>query len=101
PDGRSLERQVYDEALQDNTQTPVPDQVMFRLDFPKWRSSRTQRDRRIVEDLMVGEHTRNVARKFSLSPARISQLRSEYHTDWLRFQGDPLSDAEASGAGAA
>src|SRR6185295_10116706 len=37
PDVSTLEGNVYDEALQDNTQTPVPEQLAFRVDFPRWR----------------------------------------------------------------
>src|SRR5262245_5985897 len=37
---------VFAEALQDNTASPVPDQAAFRCDFPVWRRSRSERDRR-------------------------------------------------------
>jgi hypothetical protein len=73
------------EALADNTQTPVPDQVRFRLDFPVWRLRRCERDRRLIDDLMVGERTLDVARRYGLTPARISQLRRDFHEDWLAF----------------
>ena len=36
PDGSSLAGNVFDEALTDNTITPIPDQVVFRLDWPAW-----------------------------------------------------------------
>src|SRR5262245_63184550 len=36
---------ALEERLRDNRQTPVPDQVAFRLDFPAWVCSRTDRDR--------------------------------------------------------
>jgi hypothetical protein len=87
PDQSVLEGNRLDEALHDNTQTPVPDQVAFRQDFPAWLTTRTDRDRRLIEDLMVGERTCVVARKFGLSPARVSQLRQEYHQDWERYCG--------------
>ena len=48
-------RQDLAEALADNTQSPVLDQVVFRVDFRAWCSSRTERDRRLIEDLMAGE----------------------------------------------
>ena len=64
-------------------------QVSFRLDFPAWLLTRTDRDRRVVEDLMLGERTLDVARKFGLSPARISQLRREFKQDWQLFCADP------------
>jgi hypothetical protein len=72
-------------ALHDNTLTPVPDQVIFRLDFPRWRRTRNERDRRLLHDLMVGERTSAVSQKYGLSPSRVSQLRREFHADWDRF----------------
>jgi hypothetical protein len=89
PDFSTLRSNPLEEALHDNTQTPVPDQVAFRNDFPVWRLSRTDRDRRVIDDLMLGERTRDVAHKFGLSPARISQLRRDFHEDWVRFTADP------------
>jgi hypothetical protein len=75
------------DALADNTRSAVADQVCFRCDFPLWRSSRCGRDRRLIDDLMLGERTWDVARKHGLSPGRVSQLRREFHADWQRFCG--------------
>jgi hypothetical protein len=66
----------------------VDEQVCFRLDFPRWRASRTERDRRLLDDLMLGERTLEVAGKYGLSPGRVSQLRREFLLDWRRFCGD-------------
>jgi hypothetical protein len=85
PMASSMNGNIFDEALADNTQTPVPDQVGFRLDFPAWRLQRCERDRRLIDDLMVGERTLDVARRYGLTPARISQLRRDFHKDWLAF----------------
>jgi hypothetical protein len=93
PDFSTLTSNPITEALIDNTQTPIPDQVAFRHDFPAWRLTRTERDRRVVDDLMLGERTLDVSRKYGISPARISQLRRDFHADWLRFTADP-SDAD-------
>jgi hypothetical protein len=76
------------EALADNTVSPVPEQVCFRLDFPAWRLSRSERDRRIIDAMMTNESTSALAERFGLSAARVSQLRSAYHADWVRFCGD-------------
>ena len=89
PDFSTLSSNPLAEALHDNTQTPVPDQVAFRNDFPAWRLTRTERDRRVVDDLMLGERTLDVSRKYGISPARISQLRRDFHEDWSRFTADP------------
>jgi hypothetical protein len=88
-----------EEALHDNTQTPVPEQVSFRCDFPAWLAGRTERDRRLADDLMLGERTRDVSRKYGLSPARVSPLRREFHGDWLRFRGAGAPDDSTPGPG--
>src|SRR5205823_14416273 len=88
PDGSSLDGNQLDEALHDNTRSPVPDQVCFRLDFPAWLNTLTERDRRVVEDLMAGERTLDVAAKHGLSPARVSQLRRQFLDGWRTFCGD-------------
>jgi hypothetical protein len=88
PEGSSLNGNIFDEALIDNTRTPVDDQVAFRLDFPAWRLTRSDRDRRLLDDLMLGERTMDVADKHGLTAARISQLRRDFYEDWRGFCGD-------------
>ena len=85
---RSQGGHILDEALRGNLQTPVVDQAIFRCDFPAWRSRRTERDRHLIDDMMIGERTRDVAHRYGLSPARVSQLRREFQSDWERFCGD-------------
>jgi hypothetical protein len=87
PDFSTLSSNPLAEALRDNTQTPPPEQAAFRLDFPAWLQTRTERDRHLAEDLMTGERTQDVSTKFALSPARVSQLRRDFHDDWQRFCG--------------
>jgi hypothetical protein len=77
------------EALIDNTQTPPDEAAAFRIDFPTWLTSRSERDRRIIEDLAMGERTLDVSNKYGLSPGRVSQKRREFHQDWDRFTADP------------
>src|SRR5579862_8353919 len=73
------------EALADNTQSAVPDQVQFRCDFPAWRRTHCRRNRRLIGRLMLGERTKDVARRFGLSESRVSQLRQQFHDDWNVF----------------
>lgn len=42
----------------------------------------------MIADLMVGQPAKVVASKFGLSPARVTQLRGDFHDDWQRFCGD-------------
>jgi hypothetical protein len=76
---------TLEEMLHDNTVTPPPDQAAFRIDFASWRGTRTERDRRLMADLMVGERTGHVSRKYGITAGRVSQLRREFHDDWVRF----------------
>src|SRR5262245_20971326 len=87
PDFSTLGGNPLAEALVDNTQTPPPEQVVFRCDFPAWLQTRSERDRRLAEDLMTGERTLDVSTRYGLSPARVSQLRRDFHDDWQRFCG--------------
>jgi hypothetical protein len=88
PGHSTLSTTPFAEALCDNTQTPVPDQVTFRCDYPPWRASHTERDRRIIDALILGERTTVVAARHGLSASRISQMRHELHEEWRRFCGD-------------
>jgi hypothetical protein len=87
PLGQELQDEL-EERLQDNTITPVFDQVQFRLDFRAWLKTLTPRERRMVRGMMRNERTMDLSKKFEVSPGRISQMRRELHDDWLRFLGE-------------
>jgi hypothetical protein len=89
PHFSTLNGSPIDEALQDNTRSEVPEAVAFKLDFPRWRASHCRRDRRLIDRLLLGERTGEVARKFSLSASRVSQLRRQFHDDWQLFTAAP------------
>jgi hypothetical protein len=91
PDFCTLKLHPLEEALHDNTVSPVPDQVAFRLDFPAWLSTLGQRNRAIVDDMALGHRTKVLAKLYHVSESRISQLRREFHDDWQRFRGEPSS----------
>ena len=81
-------KDALEERLRDNSLTAVPEQVCFRLDFPAWMNTLSDRDRRVVEDLMQDEQPRDVANKRGISPSRVSQLRRELMQRWRRFCGE-------------
>jgi hypothetical protein len=95
PDFETLSNNLLTEALADNTQSPPDEIICFKLDFAAWLSSLTNRDRGIAQDLMIGERTLDVAREYSLSPGRISQLRREFCQDWQSFCEDSLPTAQS------
>jgi hypothetical protein len=94
PNGQELV-DAYEERLRDNTITPVPDQVIFRVDFPAWLATLTGRERRMIRLMARNERTLDLSRRFEVSPARISQLRREFRDGWLRFIAD--ADDNVSG----
>ena len=81
------------EAIVEDHRTPVPDQVAFRIDFPNWLTRLSRRNRRIAEALALGNSTSQVAKRFKLSPGRISQLRGELYQSWRTYHGDPTASA--------
>jgi hypothetical protein len=79
---------AFEERLRDNSQTPVPEQVCFRIDFPAWLTTLTPRERRLVLEMEQNERTLDISKRFELSPGRISQMRRELHNNWSRFCSD-------------
>ncbi len=88
PDFSTLSDNPLAEALQDNTVSPVPEQVIFRLDFPAWLATLGQRNRAMVEDMAMGHRTQDLAQKYRVSQGRISQMRRYFQQDWSRFCGE-------------
>jgi len=88
PHGSTLNTNPLSEALTDNTVSPVPDQVQFRCDFPEWLGTHSPTNRIIAIEMAWGERTKALARRFKISPARVSQLRREFQRDWRQFTDD-------------
>jgi hypothetical protein len=59
-----------------------------RIDFGNWLQVLTARLRRIAKVLATGESTTRAAKRFSVSPGRISQIRQELKQSWETFQGE-------------
>jgi hypothetical protein len=87
PHGQELQDE-FEERLRDNTVTPPDQQAAFRIDFPAWLGTRTERDRGIIRAMAQNERTQELSRAFGVSPGRISQLRREFHEDWERFTAE-------------
>ena len=67
-----------------------------RIDVAAWLKSLSKRQRRIAKALALGASTSEVARRFGICPARISQLRSWLKAHWGRFQGAAQPDGSAA-----
>jgi hypothetical protein len=86
----------WKEAVVEDHQTPVPDQVAFRIDFPAWLAILPRRDHRIAQTLAMGHSTGTVAKRFHVSDGRISQKRRELHDSWREFHGEAPVDNKAA-----
>lgn len=89
PDCATLDGNPLMEALQDNTRTPPPDAAAFRIDWPAWLITWSDRDRRLIQAMALGERDKDLAKQFGLSPGRLSQLRRQFHESWTDFVADP------------
>lgn len=76
----------WQDALIDNRQSPIPNQVIFRMDFPAWLDTLDERDRQLAEAMTLGHRTLDLARSFGVSPSRVSQLRRKFHRSWRCFR---------------
>lgn len=74
-------------CVEDRRPTPAA-LAATRIDFAAWLESLPGRTRRIAMTLAAGESTQKTARKFGLSPGRISQIRRELLDSWREFVGD-------------
>jgi hypothetical protein len=84
------EDRVWIDALVQDRRSTVLDQVAARLDISAWLTTLCGRTRRIAADLARGGTTAEVARKYGVSAARISQLRRELKNSWCEFQQEPV-----------
>ena len=82
------EQDEWKEALIEDGRAGPADVAASRIDFAQWLREMPHRLRRIAKYLATGESTLAAARRFALSPARISQLRHEFRKSWLAFQGE-------------
>ena len=87
PGGQKLQ-DALEERLRDNSRTPIPDQVVFRIDWPTFLSTLTERDRRLADFLALGHSGKAAAARFGISAARVTQLRKSWQRVWQRFQMD-------------
>jgi hypothetical protein len=74
--------------VEDRRATPA-DTAATRIDFADWLATLSSLRRKIVDCLAMGESTLEVAKRFAVTPGRISQLRREFRASWDEFQGEP------------
>jgi hypothetical protein len=79
---------TFEERLHENRRTPVPEQAAFRIDWPEFMRSLSQRDRRLATFLSLGNLAKAAADKFGLSQGRVTQLRQEWCREWRRLNDE-------------
>jgi DNA-binding NarL/FixJ family response regulator len=76
----------WESVLVENHKVTPADVAISRIDFSEWLGRMKQRRREIAETLAAGYDTSEVAERFQLSPARVSQMRREFENSWCAFQ---------------
>ncbi len=83
------EQDTWQEVLVEDRHATPADIAVTRIDFAVWLGGLSKHRRQIAKVLARGETTKATAKRFGLSPARISQLRREFQEAWQAFQGEP------------
>jgi hypothetical protein len=96
--GREADRESWQEAVTDNTQTPPADAAAFRIDFAAWLDTLTPRNRQLVNLLLLCHTATQAARQLQLSRGRISQLRQQLARHWYALQGESYLAEQAAGS---
>ncbi|MCY2986984.1 MAG: hypothetical protein NTY19_03840 [Planctomycetota bacterium] len=77
------------EVLLEDRKAGPAETAAARMDIADWFSRLPTKKRRIAATLASGETTKRAARKFRVTPGRISQTRRELEKSWSDFQGGP------------
>ena len=81
-------RGKWEELVIESRKSGPAEIAITRIDFAAFLKSLQPMMRRIAKTLAAGETTKNVARKFGVSQARVSQMRRELQQAWEMFQGE-------------
>ncbi|MCY2986778.1 MAG: hypothetical protein NTY19_02805 [Planctomycetota bacterium] len=80
----------WHEVLIEDRHAGPAETAAARIDIGEWFDSLPRRKRRIAQTLASSETTKRTARKFRVSPGRISQTRRELQNTWQEFQGEAV-----------
>ncbi len=81
----------WHEAIVEDHHAGPAETASARIHLAGWLRSLPGRNRRIAGALSLGESTKDVASRFRVSPARVSQLRRELEASWLGYHGEAAS----------
>jgi hypothetical protein len=74
-------------VVEDRRASPA-DVAACRIDFASWLTRLPSRLRKMALFLAAGETTSATAKKFGVTPARISQIRQWFKKSWEAFHGE-------------
>lgn len=84
------------EVLVEDRHAGPAETAAARIDINDWFRNLPARDRQIAAALAIGRSTGEVAGRFRVTSARISQKRREYLVSWLEFQGEEAAADRAA-----
>jgi hypothetical protein len=82
------EENAWREILVEDRRAGPAEVAATRVDFAEWLQSLPKRLREIATVLASGETTTATARRFKVTPGRISQIRKLLHHAWRQFAGE-------------
>jgi len=89
--GESTKHNAWEEQVVEDRRASPAEIASFKIDFSEWLKRLKLSKRQVALRLAAGDTTNEVAGHFRVSPARISQLRSELQQDWDLFQAVPAT----------
>lgn len=89
---------MWSQILVEDRHAGPAETAAARIDVGDWFRRMRPKVRRVAQALSVGERTKDVAKKYKLSPGRISQLRTEFYESWREFQGEAEAEPQAVNA---
>jgi hypothetical protein len=82
------EESQWEEIVVEDHRAGPAEIAACRIDFASWLRLLPIRRRKIALTLAGGETTSEAAKKFGVTPARVSQLRLWLKESWKGFQGE-------------
>jgi hypothetical protein len=82
------EESQWEEIVVEDHRAGPAEIAACRIDFASWLRLLRPRLRKIALTLAQGETTSETAKKFGVTPARVSQLRLWLKESWEQFQGE-------------
>ena len=89
PLAEATKRSEWQELVVEDRHASPAELASFKIDFADWLKRLKRSKCNVALRLIAGDTTSEVAERFRLSPARVSQLRKELHRDWDEFQAVP------------